>query len=91
MQLVVQLLGFIGSGMILLSFIFVTRRVWKPQSRKYLLVNLLGAILLAIYQLALGAYAGVLLNLVFVTVAASGLVTYWASAHTNSKKLHKRK
>ena len=77
MELITQILGYVGSLLILLSFVCVTRGSWKPQSKRYLLTNFVGALLLAMYQITLDAYAGVLLNIVFAGVALGGLVTYW--------------
>lgn len=79
--------GYIGSFLILLAFIMVTRTKWSPQSKIYLLVSLIGAALLAVYQIRLGAYAGALLNVVFAGVAIWGLVSF--KGKTNSKRSKK--
>ncbi|MDQ5953870.1 MAG: hypothetical protein QG562_569 [Patescibacteria group bacterium] len=78
--------GYIGSILLVVSFMLVTRGKWKPQSKYYLFANLIGATLLAIYQFWLGAYAGVLLNVVFASVALWGIITYWPSIKSSSKK-----
>lgn len=69
-------IGYTGSILILLSFVMVTRSKWAPQSLAYLLVSLLGALLLAVYQIRLGAFAGVLLNVVFAGVAVWGILSH---------------
>jgi uncharacterized membrane protein len=88
MAYIIQLLGYIGSILILISFIFVTRGKWKPQSKIYLFCNLIGALLLAIYQVWLGAYAGVLLNIVFASIAVLNLWQFW-SAKSKPKNKHR--
>lgn len=75
MDLVWNTIGYAGSILILFSFFMVTRAKWQPQQAKYLLASFFGAIFLAIYQIWLGAYAGVLLNIVFAAVAVWALVS----------------
>jgi hypothetical protein len=53
----------------------VTRAKWQPQQTIYLLASFFGAMFLAIYQIWLGAYAGVLLNVVFAGVAVWALIS----------------
>lgn len=74
MDIVWNSIGYLGSLLILFSFIMVTRAKWQPQQTKYLLASFFGAMFLAVYQIWLGAYAGVLLNVVFAGVAVWGLV-----------------
>jgi len=81
-----DIFGYIGSFLILLAFIMVTRTKWSPQSKIYLLVSLIGAVLLAVYQIRLGAYAGALLNIVFAGVAVWGIVTITRSHPTGKKR-----
>lgn len=69
-----NIVGYAGSLLILFSFIMVTRAKWQPQQTKYLLASFFGAMFLAVYQIWLGAYAGVLLNVVFAGVAVWGLI-----------------
>ncbi len=75
MDAIWNIIGYAGSLLILWSFFMVTRAKWQPQQTKYLLVSFFGALFLAIYQIWLGAYAGVLLNLVFGAVAVWALVS----------------
>jgi hypothetical protein len=72
--MIITALGYLGSLMILTSFVLVTKQKWKPTAFWYLFVNLLGGLFLAIYQLELEAYAGFALNLVFAMVALDGLI-----------------
>ena len=78
--------GYIGSILLVVSFLFVTRGKWKPQSKYYLFANLIGATLLAIYQFWLGAYAGVILNVAFANVALWDITTYWTPKKRSYKK-----
>lgn len=68
-------IGYCGSLLILFSFVMVTRAKWQPQQTIYLLASFFGAMFLAIYQIWLGAYAGVLLNVVFAGVAVWALIS----------------
>lgn len=74
MDIIWNSIGYLGSLLILFSFIMVTRAKWQPQQTKYLVASFFGAMFLAVYQIWLGAYAGVLLNVVFAGVAVWGLV-----------------
>ncbi len=69
-----NIIGYSGSILILFSFVMVTRAKWQAQQKRYLLVSLFGSILLTIYQLWLGAYAGVITSFVFSLVAVWSLV-----------------
>lgn len=85
METILNIGGYVGSILLVVSFLLVTRGKWKPQSMYYLFANLFGALLLSMYQFWLGAYAGVLLNVVFVSVALWGVATYWSPNKPHSK------
>jgi peptidoglycan/LPS O-acetylase OafA/YrhL len=85
-----NIVGYAGSLLILLAFIMVTRAKWKPQSFIYLLVSFFGAVFLAVYQVKLGAFAGVLLNVVFAGVAVWGIVTIARSQPNNKKRKNRQ-
>ena len=75
MDAIWNIIGYTGSLLILFSFFMVTRAKWQPQQTKYLVASFFGAVFLAIYQIWLGAYAGVLLNIVFAAIAIWALVS----------------
>lgn len=81
-----NIVGYAGSLLILLAFIMVTRAKWKPQSFVYLIVSFFGAVFLALYQIKLGAFAGVLLNVVFAAVAVWGMATIVRSKPLDKKR-----
>lgn len=81
-----DIFGYLGSFLILLAFIMVTRSKWSPQSKIYLFVSLIGALFLAGYQIRLGAYAGAILNIIFAGVAVWGLISF----KNNNKKLKRK-
>lgn len=75
MDIIWNIIGYAGSLLILFSFFMVTRAKWQPQQTAYLLASMFGALFLAVYQIWLGAYAGVLLNVVFAFVAIWALIS----------------
>lgn len=70
---IVTILGFIGASCILVAFFQVSRGAWSGLSWRFQLVNLIGASILTIYSLILGAHALVALNAVWFLVASVGL------------------
>ena len=76
-----DIIGYVGSLLIILGFFMVTRAKWAPQSFKYLIVSLIGSILLGLYQLHLKAYAGILLNIIFGLVAIWGIISFVIYKH----------
>ena len=75
-ELILHITGYLGSVLLLLAFIMVTRGYWDPKSLSYLLVNIIGSISISIYQIWLGAYAPIILNMAFIIVGVWGLVSY---------------
>jgi hypothetical protein len=71
-----DIIGYVGSLLIIFGFFMVTRARWSPQSLKYLLISLTGSVLLGFYQLHLNAYAGILLNIIFGLVAVWGIISF---------------
>lgn len=57
-------IGTIGAGCILLGFYRTSIGKWTGKSFWYELDNLVGAVLLIIYQMNVGAYVSVTLNIV---------------------------
>ncbi len=71
-----DVLGVIGALMILFGFYRISIGKWTRKSFWYELDNLIGPVLLIIYQLHLGAYIGVVLNAVWAIVAFRGLTSF---------------
>jgi membrane-bound ClpP family serine protease len=67
--------GLVGASCILLGFYRTSIGKWTGKSFWYELDNLVGASLLIIYQLSIGAYVTLVLNIVWVIVAFAGITS----------------
>lgn len=67
--------GIAGAFCILLGFYRTSIGKWTGRSLWYELDNLLGASLLIVYQLSIGAYVTLVLNVVWVVVAFVGITS----------------
>jgi hypothetical protein len=77
--------GIAGASCILFGFYRTSIGKWTGKSFLYELDNLFGAILLIIYQLSIGAYVTLLLNVIWAVVAFVG-VTSIAQRRAKSRK-----
>jgi membrane-bound ClpP family serine protease len=67
--------GVVGATCILLGFYRTSIGKWTGKSFWYELDNLVGASLLIIYQLSIGAYVTLVLNVTWVIVAFVGITS----------------
>lgn len=67
--------GIAGASCILFGFYRTSIGKWTGRSLWYEVDNLLGASLLIIYQLSIGAYVALILNVVWVIVAFAGITS----------------
>lgn len=65
--------GITGASLILLGFVRVNSGKWGSKSLWYELDNLVGASLVSVYNFHHGAYATMVLNVIWVIVAITGL------------------
>jgi len=68
--------GIIGAILILFGFWRISIGKWTGRSVWYELDNLIGAVLILIYQLHYKVYISVVLNFIWATVAFRGLSSY---------------
>jgi hypothetical protein len=68
-----EIIGFVGAGLILLGFYRVHIGAWGNTSLLYELDNLAGAAMLAYYSFQRGSYPALVLNVIWVIVALRGL------------------
>ena len=66
--LVVEVLGWLGAGLLLLAYALVSRGVVAARSLRYQAMNVLGALLLALNSAVNGAWPSVGLNTVWLVV-----------------------
>ena len=74
-SIAITIIGILGAGCILLGFYRTSIGKWTGKSLWYELDNLIGASLLIIYQLSVGAYVSVTLNVVWAIVAIRGVTS----------------
>ena len=67
--------GVVGASCILLGFYRTSIGKWTGKSLWYELDNLVGASLLIVYQLSIGAYVTLTLNIIWVIVAFVGITS----------------
>ena len=67
--------GVVGASLILLGFYRTSVGKWTGKSLWFELDNLAGASFLIIYQLSIGAYVTLILNVVWVIVAFVGITS----------------
>ncbi len=73
-HIVIEALGYIGAGLILLAYILVSTDRLKAKTVPYQVMNAAGASLLVVYLLERDAYPSVVLNAVWLLVAVLSLL-----------------
>ena len=79
-------IGVLGASCILLGFYRTSIGKWSGKSLWYELDNLVGASLLIIYQLSVGAYVTLFLNVIWVIVAFAGITSIIERRRIKRKK-----
>lgn len=84
--------GLVGAFLILLGFYRTSIGQWKNKSFVYELDNLVGALLLVIYQVHYHAFISVVVNIIWAIIAFRGLTSFaqrysWGGKR---KKPHRR-
>ena len=69
-------IGIIGAVLVLFGFYSTSIGKWTGKSRLYELDNLVGAILITIYQWHYRVYVTVVVNIIWAIVALHGLTSY---------------
>lgn len=69
MQLLIDILGWIGAVCLLLAYFLVSRKKLAGDSLNYQLLNLVGGGLLTINSLYYGAFPSVAVNVVWIGIA----------------------
>lgn len=83
--------GAVGAALVLSGFYRISVGKWKNKSFWYELDNLIGALLLVIYQFHAGAYISVVVNVIWASVAFRGLTSLterykWGGVGKRSRK-----
>ncbi len=73
-SMVINIIGWIGSGLVVLAYGLVSTNRLKGNSVIYQLINLMGAIFLLINTVYFGAYPSSFTNIVWITIAVVAIV-----------------
>ncbi len=75
------IIGIIGAFLILLGFYRISIGRWTGKSFWYELDNLVGSLLVMVYQYHLKAYVTMVVNIIWAIVAVRGLSSYRERRH----------
>jgi Na+-transporting NADH:ubiquinone oxidoreductase subunit NqrB len=75
-DIIYNVLGMIGAAMLLFGFYRVNSGKWTNKSFAYELDNLVGAVLIIIYQVRYHAFVTVVVNAIWAIIALIGLVVF---------------
>ena len=78
-----NVLGIVGASMLLFGFYRANSGKWSNKSIWYELDNVIGAVLIIIYQIYYHAYVSVVLNLIWAGVALVGLSVFFRRVHVH--------
>jgi len=84
-------LGILGALMLLFGFYRVNSGRWSNKSFWYELDNVIGALLIVIYQIRYHAYVTVVVNLIWGGVAFIGLLAFFRNVRARTKRQSARK
>ena len=84
-DIVYNVVGIIGAVMLLFGFYRVNSGKWSNKSVVYELDNLIGAILIIVYQIRYQAFVTVAVNAIWALVALWGLYIFFRRVHAHRK------
>lgn len=84
-------LGILGTILLLFGFYRVNIGKWNDKSFWFEFDNLLGAILIIIYQLYYQAYVSVVANAIWGAIALCGLIVFIKRVHSHKKRTSRHK
>lgn len=85
----INLLGISGSLLLLFGFYRANSGRWTNKSFWYEFDNILGAILIIIYQIHYHAYVSVVVNMVWAGVAVVGISVFLRRLHHRRTRKHR--
>lgn len=74
MNILMEIVGGVGAVMVLAAYGLNSYQKIKSDSLSFLTFNILGGILLIIYTIAKGAWANMVINVVWVIIPIPGLI-----------------
>lgn len=82
-------LGIAGSVLLLFGFYRATTGKWNNKSFWYEFDNILGAVLIIVYQIHYHAYVSVVVNLIWAGVAVVGISVFFHRVRRHRAKKHR--
>ena len=76
-----EVIGWIGSGFLIIAYVLVSSRKLNPESSGYQLINLSGAICLLAYAIYTSAYPFILVNFIWLIIG----LTFFVKIYMNKK------
>lgn len=80
MELLIEILGWVGSAAILAAYALNSYQRIKSDSMLFIMLNLTGGIFLIIYTIQKEAFANTFINLVWVLIALAGMIRFFKSS-----------
>ena len=68
MNILIDIIGWIGSGLLILAYQLVSNKTIQPESLKYHFLNISGSILLIVNSGYYGAFPSAAVNIIFVMI-----------------------
>jgi hypothetical protein len=84
MELIIEIIGWVGSLEILLAYGLNSYQKIRSDSMAFNLLNLTGGLLLVIYTLRKEAFASTFINIVWVIIAVLAVTKFYTSKTRNS-------
>jgi hypothetical protein len=86
LEIFLNILAVLGSILLLFGFYRVNTGKWTNKSFWYEMDNVIGAILIIVYQIYYHAFVSVVVNIIWGGVAVIGLAAFARRAHRHLKK-----
>ncbi|MBT5877075.1 MAG: hypothetical protein HOH43_26880 [Candidatus Latescibacteria bacterium] len=80
-ELAIDILGWLGTAMLVIGYILVSSRKVHGQSMLYQMLNLLGSVLLGVNSYYYGAMPSVGINIMWVGIGAWAILQIFKSPH----------
>lgn len=77
MTVLIDILGWVGSVLVVAAYGLNTYKKIASDSFAFYLMNIIGGIFLVIYSMEKGAYANTFINIVWVIIAVPAVLKLW--------------
>jgi len=84
-------LGILGSIFLLFGFYRANSGRWNNKSFWYEVDNIIGALLIIIYQIHYHAFVSVVVNLIWASVAVAGVSVFFHRVRTHRRRASRRR